>query len=136
MKRCVTRMSDLSADVTTDESGSIVLEIPWVDYLKAQGYRVEGINNVQTVDSGSRDLTHIVAQIETYDKPFGDDSLDLVEDETTVPVCSCENFTYEQGAEVEDSMITPSQSSTCKHLRKAFKAIQAREDESQTELGK
>jgi len=134
MKWCA--MSELSAECEVEADGTVTVEIPWVEFLKTQGYRVDAINNVQTVDSGSRDMTHLVAQIQTYDKPFNSAELDLVEDEITVPVCSCEDFTYNQGASVDESMIKPSQSGTCRHLRAAYKAIHAREDENQTELGK
>jgi len=127
-------MSELSAECAVQSDGSVELNIPWVEYLKTQGYRVDAINNVQTVDSDSRDLTHLVAQIQTYDKPFNSPELDLVEDEITVPVCSCKGFTYQYGADVSESLISPSQSETCPHIRKTFKAIRAQEDSNQETL--
>jgi len=127
-------MSELSAECAVQSDGSVELNIPWVEYLKTQGYRVDAINNVQTVDSSSRELSHVVAHIQTYDRPMGHSELDLVEDEITLPVCSCENFTFEQGASVAENMVKPSQSGTCKHLREAYKTIQAQEDEQQETL--
>jgi len=127
-------MSELSADVSV-EDGSVTLEIPWISHLKTQGYKIDAIEDVQTVDSGSREISHVVARITTYDEPFGSDTLDLVEDKVEgLPVCSCEDYTYNQGATVEDAMVKPSQSGTCKHIRKTFKAIRAANDEQQETL--
>jgi len=124
-------MSELSADVSV-EDGSINLEIPYVKFLKSNGYKIDAISHEQLVASSSRDLQH--ARVTTYDEPFGSENLDLVEDEIELEVCSCEGFTYTHGADVSESLISPSQSKSCPHIRKAFKTVRAANDEQQETL--
>ena len=128
-------MSELSADSRTTVDGQLVIEPEWVDYLRSQGYKVESINEAHSVDSGSRDVSHLVVNITTFDKPKDSPSLDVVADEVDLWVCSCEDWQYNQSADVSEDMVKPSDSGRCKHILSVDRVERAKNDENQAELG-
>ena len=128
-------MSELSADSRTTVDGQLVLEPEWVDYLRSQGYSVDAINEAHTVESTSRDISHLVVNISTYDKPKDSPSLDVVADEVDLWVCSCEDWQYNQSADVSEDMVKPSDSGRCKHILSVDRVERAKNDENQAELG-
>ena len=125
-------MSELSADIDTTQDGQIVVEPAWVDYLRNQGYIVESVDEAHTVESSSRDIAHLVVKITTYDKPRG--SYDAVEDEISLWVCSCEDWQYNQSADVSKNMVKPSDSGRCKHCLEVDRVERAKQDENQDTL--
>jgi len=131
-------MSKLSADVdTVDETtpdGAIVVEPEWLTFLRNQGYPVLDVHEVHTVASNSRELNHMTVRISTYDKPEGASSLDVVEDTVDLWVCSCEDWQYNQSADVSEDMVKPSDSGNCKHILEVDMAEKAKADDSQAEL--
>lgn len=128
-------MTELSAETDTTDTGRIIAEPPWIEYLRQQGYIIEGINEAHCVPSNSRDMSHLVVNITTYDKPR--DRYDAVEDviESGLWICSCEDFTYNKAADVSENMVQPSDSGRCKHILSVSKVERAKDDDSQMELG-
>jgi hypothetical protein len=125
-------MSKLSAEISTTQDGRIIIEPGYVDYLRNQGYIIEEIEEVHSVESNSRDMSHLVVRIATYDKPR--DRYDALDDMIGLWVCSCEDFQYNQSADVSEDMVKPSDSGTCRHIRSVDMVEQAKQDDNQTEL--
>jgi len=127
----------LLADTDRTQDGRLTLKIPWVDYLRTQGYTLRAYEELHCVESGSRDACHIVAKIQTYLYPKNSALLDIANENHQLSVwcCSCEDFTYNKSVNVgEDIDITPDQCDPCKHIKSVSKVEKARSDENQDTL--
>jgi len=131
-------MSELSANTATvDEEtphGALVIEPGYLDYLRTNGYPIVGLKEVHSVESESREMGHVVALIETYDKPEDSPDLDIVADTVELWTCSCEDFQYTQSADVSENLVSPSQCGTCKHIKSVSKVEKAKSDDAQRSL--
>jgi hypothetical protein len=127
-------MSELSAEIETTIDGRIVCEPGYLGYLREHGYTIDEVTEAHAVTSESRDKTHMVANVTTYDLPKDHPELDLVGDELSLWVCSCEDFQYNQSADVWESMVSPSQCGPCKHILEVSKVEKAKNDEQQETL--
>jgi len=125
-------MSELSAEISTTQEGRIIIEPGYVDYLRNQGYIIEEVEEAHSVDSNSRDLSHVVVRIATYDEPR--DRYDALEDMISLWVCSCEDWQYNQSADVSEDMVKPSDSGECRHILSVDCVERAKNDEKQTQL--
>jgi len=112
----------------------IVVEPSYVGFLRSQGYNIDDVSDVRIVPSSSRDIAHVVMQIETTDKPPGHPESDIVADKTEIICCSCENFQYEQGVDVSKRPIAEGTMGRCKHIRQEFKTEKAMADKDQDTL--
>lgn len=119
---------NLNVDV---EDGKVVVEPQYVEYLREFDYRIEEINELHAVESSSSDRGHIVAKIQTYDKPTtAGDYLDH-----GVELWCCDCWAYRQSsADVSKPDVTPSDSGTCKHIQSVSKVQRAENDENQMQL--
>lgn len=80
-----------------------------------------------SVVSGSRpDKAHVIREIEHLTKPFED--ADVVVDQTTTWVCSCEDTQYNRWGQNGG---IPDNYTACKHVVENFKAHKAQSDENQ-----
>lgn len=127
-------MTELNAEFGVSLDDRIIAEPGYLSYLREHGYNIEQIREAHVVESNSRDMAHFVTQIVTYDRPKDDPELDVIEDQTEIYVCSCEDFQYNKSADVSESMVKPSQCGACKHIRSISKVEKAKEDENQTQL--
>lgn len=125
-------MSELSAEIGTTQDGRIVIEPDYVDYLRNQGYLVEEVEEAHSVASNSRDMSHLVVRLVTYDEPRS--QYDAIEDMISLWVCSCEDFTYNQAADVSEDMVKPSESGVCRHIKEVSKVEKAKNDDKQRSL--
>lgn len=128
-------MSELSAELDVTNDNRVICEPAYLSYMREHGYPVLSINEAHSVESGSRDKSHMVVEIATYDKPKDSPTLDVVADEISLWVCSCEDFTYNKAADVSEDMTKPSDSGRCKHVLSVDMTEKAKADASQTELG-
>lgn len=110
-------MTELSAEVGSSLDGPITVEPGYVQYLRQNGYYIKGVREAHAIESNSRDLMHVVMLIETYDRTKDDPKLDLVDDSIDLWVCSCEDFQYNESADVSDSGVNPSECGECGHIQ-------------------
>lgn len=114
----------------TDEK--LVVEPQYVEYLRSQDYRIDGIEGLHAVPSdSSKDTAHIVAQIQTYNKPTTHG--DYLDHGLTLWVCDCWSY-RETSADVSKSFVQPSQSGECKHIQQVDKVARAQNDDQQETL--
>ena len=138
MRRCLhTRgiAMKLLSDYTTQD-GQIVVEIPWLEFLRSQGYRIREIKELHTVHSESREGSHIVVKIETYRYPQNHDLLDVANENHQISVwaCSCEDFSYNKSVDVSKPDISPDMAQACKHIQACSKVERAKSDDRQATL--
>jgi hypothetical protein len=127
-------MTETTAETDTTQDGRIIQEPAYCAYLREQGYTIDDVIEAHSVPSSSRDKSHVVIQIQTYNYPRNHPELDVVEDEIELWVCSCENFWYDQKADVSESMVQPSECGACKHVKAVSKVEKAKADENQQTL--
>ena len=115
--------------------GRLTIKIPWVEYLRNQGYTLRAYEEIRVVESNSRDGCHVVAKIATYRYPKNSALLDIADEthQCDIYVCSCEDFTYNKSVDISEPDILPDQCSSCKHIKREFRETRA-EDESQETL--
>jgi len=119
---------NLNLDV---KDGRLVIEPQYVEYLREFDYRIEEIKELHVVESSSSDSGHIVAKIQTYDKP--EKASDYLDHSIDLWCCDC--WAYRQSsADVSEPDVTPSDSGTCKHVTSVSKVQRAENDESQMQL--
>ena len=118
----------VTIEATTE---GVIIEPTYIGYLRSQGYNIDEIKDVQTVDSDSRDVTHVVMKVVTTDKPQGHPELDVVADKTEIAVCSCENFQYSQSVDVSKKTLAEGSMGSCKHLQQSYREQKARADPNQ-----
>jgi hypothetical protein len=124
-------MTKTTAETDTTNDGRIIQEPAYCQYLREQGYTIDAVIEAHSVPSSSREKSHVVVQIQTYNYPRNHPELDVVEDEIKLWVCSCEDFTYNQGADVSESMVQPSDCGRCKHVKSVSKVQKAKADDQQ-----
>lgn len=121
-------------NTTVSESGEVVIEPDYLEFLRGQGYAIEGVSDTQVIPSSSRDIGHIVCRIDTYAYPRGYENMDLVADQLTLEVCSCEDFKYNRAVDVSETYLADGHMGTCQHINAAFKEVRAAADDNQEEL--
>jgi len=115
----------------TSEGNAITVEPSFVGYLRSQGYPVNGVSDMQVIPSESdTDKAYVVCKVKTLLFPKGHPELDLVEHQIEIAVCSCWAFRSDS-PEISEDTVTPAEVPTCKHLRSAYKEVDAREDDQQ-----
>jgi len=117
---------------STDEG--IVMEPDYAGFLRSQNYAVNGLTDIHTVHSESDDRAYLVAKIETLALPNHHPELDLVANQIELPVCSCDDWRYNQSVDISESGVHPPACGTCKHIRSAYKEERAKADNQQVEL--
>lgn len=122
-----------TVDVASTRDG-VVVEPSYLGYLRSHGYGINAVNDVRLVPSESRDIAHVVMEIETTDKPPEHPQSDVVADKTELRVCSCEDWTYNQSIDVSKRSIADGSFGMCRHLRAAFKTERAKADPEQDTL--
>jgi hypothetical protein len=127
-------MTETTAETSITQDGRVVLEPAYCAYLREQGYTIDDVIEAHSVPSNSREKSHVVVQIQTYNYPRNHPELDVVEDQTEIWVCSCEDFQYNKSADVSESLVSPSQCGTCKHISSVSKVEKAKSDDKQRSL--
>ena len=107
------------------------LQIDRIQDLESRDMRPE-VKDCKIVPSSSNNGAYLVAKVECLDKPF--EEADITADKTELIACSCSDWYFNRSSGLEADT-APSDVSTCKHGRKAYKHINAAHDESQSELG-
>jgi len=127
-------MSELAADnleVSTTMDGRPVFEIQYITFLRENGFTIDGFNDPRVIQSESDESkAYLVGKLQTYTKPKDHPELDIIEDQCTIPVCSCWSF-RSNSVDVTESN---EPGGSCKHVREAYMSEKAAADESQTEL--
>ena len=121
----------INVEATPD---GVMIQPSYVSFLLSQGYNIDGVSDVQIVPSESRDVAHVVMKVTTTDKPPGHPDSDIVADTTEIAVCSCENFSFEQGVDVSMKTLAEGKLGRCKHIRACFKTERAKADDNQHTL--
>jgi hypothetical protein len=112
----------------------VILEPSFCGYLRMHGYPVNGLTDIHTVHSESSEKAYLVCKIETLALPEGHPDLDIVTDDCTIPVCSCDGFRYHASVDLSGPNKHPPDTGTCKHIQRAFKTIRAEQDDNQRTL--
>ena len=111
-----------------DDVSTVDLSEEWRSLLDTYGYNYEiKYANAVVSDSGNG---YIACKVRTTRVPL--ERADVVEDQITVPMCSCKASVFHHGP--EDAKVTLETVEPCKHCEAAFKEYQAQSDENQTEL--
>lgn len=117
----------------TEETNELIFEPGYAGYLRSQGYNVDDISDIDTIQSESDpEKKYLVAKITTYEYPKNHAELDAIEHQIELPVCTCWNWRSEHSANLEEEK--PTECGTCKHLQDAYRAEKAKADESQDTL--
>ena len=126
-------MTTLDTDSVRVEATTegIIAEPQYLSYLRSQGYPIDSVQSVKIVESSSRDIAHVVMQVQTLAKPPGHQDSDVVADKTKITVCSCEDFRYNKSVDVAEQTLADGSLGACKHIRQSFKAIRAQTDDQQ-----
>jgi hypothetical protein len=127
-------MTETTAETSITQDGRIIIEPAYCQYLREQGYTIDDVIEAHSVPSSSREKSHAVIQIQTYNYPRNHPELDVVEDEIELWVCSCEDFQYNQSADVSESMVKPSECGACRHIKSVSKVEKAKSDDKQRSL--
>ena len=132
----VNNMSNLEADnletSVNDETGELVIEPQYIQYLREHNFTIEELNAVHTVESESEpDKAYLVVNITTYDHPKDHPELDVVEHERDVWACSCWSF-RQNSNDVSNGLVKPDGS--CKHVERVSKVKRAKNDKAQNTL--
>jgi len=104
-----------------------------VSQLEEFDHRPE-YTDVRLVPSESSDKVYVVSKVETLTEPFDADTTDLVSDTTTVIVCSCDDYWYNQTGGFEDGENPVPEWGRCKHCRAAYRTEKHKNDDSQQGL--
>ena len=96
--------------------GGLCLTPEYVGFLRSQGYRVDGVRDVQVVESSGGQRLYVVCEVFTYEYPESHPDLDVAAHRGLQGVCSCGDFTHRKGADVSVEGVTPFESGACKHL--------------------
>jgi hypothetical protein len=123
-----------TTNITVSESGEVVVEPDILEFWRGQGYTIESVSDVKAIPSSSRDIAHIVCKVETYAYPQGHDNLDIVEDQTVIECCSCEDFKYNRAVDVSETYLKDGNMGVCRHLKKAYREVRAENDDAQDTL--
>lgn len=111
-------MTDLNAEnleTDTTVDGRIVIEPSYIKYIRENGYKVDDIKEVHTVESESGSGAHLVVRIQTYEYPINHRKLDFVEHEMDLFVCDCWSY-RNNSVDVIETEQAPD--GTCKHCSK------------------
>jgi len=129
-------MTELHTEHCVVEEGpsGITLMPEYVRYLQNHGYNIEYVRNAYAVPSESRDVLHLVVEIEVLSRPISHPELDVSTDGTELYVCGCESFRYQQSADVSEDGTHPEDCGTCKHIKQIDKVARARADDAQVTL--
>ena len=129
-------MTELNTDQLRLEAApeGVICEPEYVKFLRSQGYPIDDVKDVRLVESDSRDMAHVVMTVVTTDKPKGHPALDVVEDETTLRVCSCEDFRYNRTVDVSEKTLADGNTGRCKHVKEAYRVEKAKADDQQETL--
>ena len=106
------------------------LQIDRIQDLESRDMRPE-VKDCKIVPSSSNNGAYLVAKVECLDKPF--EEADITADKTELVVCSCPSFYFQKSSGLEADT-APSEVSTCKHGRGAYKHINAAQDDAQDTL--
>lgn len=102
-------------------------------WLQNEGYTVERIKETHSVQSEDSETAHIVAKIETYEKPKDHPKLDYVADRVDLWLCDCWHYRSECFPDIRDGE-RPSDAKPCKHVTSVSKSEKAQSDENQATL--
>lgn len=129
-------MPELHTEHLVVEEGpsGITLMPEYVRYLQNHGYNIEYVQNAYAVPSDSRDVSHLVVEIEVLSRPINHPELDVSSDGTELYVCGCESFRYQQSADISDGEVHPEDCGTCKHIQQIDKVERALSDDAQVTL--
>jgi len=130
------RSGELSAEnleIGVTQEGTPTLLPKPVYYLQQNGYTIEGIDEVHTVDRDTSDTAHVVMQIQTYQYPRDDSRLDVAEHGVSVWVCDCGEFVYRQWPDLREDY-SPVDAGSCVHIQEVSKVERAQNDENQETL--
>jgi hypothetical protein len=121
---------NITREMTKD--GRLVYEPGFAAYLRNNGYAIDDIHSVDTVQSRSEEgKKYLVAKIDTYELPRNHDDLDVVADTITIPTCTCWPW-RNKSPNLEDGYRP--QRLTCPHLEMVYKELRAENDENQDTL--
>lgn len=123
---------NLEAELTQD--GRLVVEPQYLGYLRNNGYQIDELQQLHAVNSDGAERAHIVAKVKTYEYPRDDPRLDYAEHALSLWTCDCWSFRTDHSAAVHDDGVTPSETTTCKHIRRVSKAESAKADAAQETL--
>jgi len=99
--------------------------------LKDQDYRPE-YQHLRTVASGSQDHAYLLGKVRCLSVPHKE--ADIVDDQMTVYLCSCDDHWYNRTKGFEEGNQSPEDIGDCKHISSEFAHLKAASDDKQTSL--
>jgi len=118
-------------EITTNGYGEIMVEPQYIQFIRENGFTIDGIEDVRVIPSESdKEKAYFVAKVETYRKPKDHPELDVIEDQITLPVCSC--WAYRQNSHDVTKNMEPH--GRCKHIEQTYMVEKAKNDNNQTTL--
>lgn len=115
-----------------ENTQTATIEPSYLGFLRENGFIVDSLNSVHTVQREKSKIPHLVVNVRTYDKPKDHPELDVAADGIDLWVCDCWSF-RSNSADVSEGE-PPSSSQPCDHIRRVSKIEQAKADENQKEL--
>jgi len=119
---------------TTATPEGVIREHEYLGFLRDNGYNVNSVSDTRVVGSETKDHAYLIARVETLKLPTSHPESDVVVDGAQIIVCSCDDWHYNQSADVSESGVHPTACGKCKHIIAEFRAEQARDDDSQDTL--
>lgn len=103
-----------------------------VSQLKARDRHPE-YRETRVVESDSSDRAYLLGKVRVLTRAFED--ADVSDDQTTIWVCSCDDYYFNQSDGLEDGSRSVVAVGECKHVRGEVKASRAMADDRQMGLG-
>jgi len=123
---------NLEAEINTNTQ-ELRLEPSYLSFLRSEGYTIDGLNSVHTVQRDKSKTPHLVVNIATYDLPKDHPELDYASDAVDIWCCDCWDWRKRHSADVSEGQ-KPSDCGTCDHIRRVSKTERAEADDSQATL--
>jgi len=95
----------------------IIVDMTVLGYLRSSGYPVNEVRELYTVSREGSETGHLVAEIETLQKPRDDPELDVVSDKITIHVCDCWNFQASHWPDLREYGNSPDDAGECTHIQ-------------------
>jgi len=131
-------MSELLTGCLTVENtkDGVVIEPEFLEYMRGQGYVIHKVLETHTVDSHSRDGSHLVLKAKVHQWDRGHPSCDLADEKQQVDMwlCGCEDWQYNQSVDISEPDKTPDMCGSCKHVRRVSREERAKQDPNQDTL--
>jgi len=122
---------NLNTEIDTNTQQATI-EPSYLNFLRSEGFTIDGLNSVHTVQREKNKTPHLVLNVTTYDKPSDHPNLDYVNDKIELYVCDC--WSYRNNSADVSNGEKPSESEPCTHIKRVDKVQRARNDAAQDTL--